>query len=214
VGRAVTATGFRITAGDVEQAAEQFASAQQELCGIWGSLGSALVANAGMAGNDSYAATFTSRYQPGAGAAWKAFAAGTVTLNGISRGLTQTVNNYLKADHHSAAGVSGPPTQLPFAAGAASGGRVPVPPSAFGPGRPGLPGPLTRLWPDADPGKLRAAGHSWHLTAGGIERMNAHLDHVIASLADSSRGDDVTAIEGFWAAVHRGGDPHTVMGCG
>ena len=121
MGRAVTATGFRITAGDVEQAAEQFASAQQELCGILGSLGSALVANAGMVGNDSYAATFTSRYQPGAGAAWKAFAVGTVTLNGISRGLTQTVNNYLKADHHSGAGVSGPPTQLPFAAGAASG---------------------------------------------------------------------------------------------
>jgi hypothetical protein len=42
--------------------------------------------------------------------------------------------------------------------------------------------------------------------------MNAHLDQVIASLADSSRGDDVTAIEGFWAAVHRGGDPHTLLG--
>jgi hypothetical protein len=78
--------------------------------------------------------------------------------------------------------------------------------------RPGLPGPLSRFWPDPDPGRLRAAGHAWHTAAGRIERMNAHLDQVIASLTDSSRGEDVTTIDGFWAPVHLGGDQHTVLG--
>src|SRR6266487_2834627 len=86
---------------------------RSDLDQTWAALGSALQAQAGMAGNDDFARAFCSRYQRGADAAWAASGKTDDTLDGISRGLTQTANNYLKADHHSAVGVSGPPPTMP-----------------------------------------------------------------------------------------------------
>jgi hypothetical protein len=208
-------TGFRITPAEVAHAAEGFAVAHGDLEKTWTALGSALQFQAGMAGNDDFARQFYSRYQRGADAAWAAFGKTADTLDGISRGLTQMANNYLKADHHSAVGISGPPPTVPPAAPsprpAVGAVCVPAIDSALGPGEPGLPGPLARFWPNAHTDKLRSGARAWHAAGGEIEQIAGHLSAVIGSLTDFNHGADVRAVETFWSRVYRVGDPHTLL---
>ena len=210
-------TGFSIAPADIGHAALEFARGEHELTSTWSALGSALEAQAGMAGDDGYARTFDARYQRGAETAWAAYAKATSTLGGISAGLNQTASNYIKADHHSALGAAGPvpvpvPAPVPAPADSAVGAVcIPAIDAAIGPGEPGLPGPLAGFWPNAHTDLLRAAAGAWRIAGTAAERAAGRLNAVICSLTDVNDGADVRAIEGFWARVYRIGDPHTVL---
>ncbi|HUK68612.1 MAG TPA: hypothetical protein VLW50_07660 [Streptosporangiaceae bacterium] len=213
-------TGFSITPADIGHAAGEFARGTHELTSTWSALGAALEAQAGMAGDDGYARSFDSRYQRGADTAWAAFAKATSTLGGISAGLNQTVNNYIKADHHSTVGRAtvghaavaavGP---VPVAPADSAAGPVCIPAidAAIGPGESGLPAPLARFWPNAHTDRLRAAAVAWRIAGTAAERAAGQLNAVATSLTDVNDGADVRAIEGFWARVYRIGDPQTVL---
>ncbi len=204
-------TGFSVTPAEIAQAALEFARGQHQLNSSWSALGTALEGQAGMAGDDGYARTFDSRYQRGAEAAWAAFAKAFDALGGISAGLTQTANNYLKADHHSTIGAAGPPAVVGPAGAWAGVVCIPAIDAAIGPGEPGLPGPLARFWPGAHPNQLRAAAAAWRAAGSAAEQAAGRLNTVIGSLTDVNDGADQRAIEGFWAKVYRIGDPHTVL---
>jgi hypothetical protein len=100
---------INVSPPEVASAARAFYSAQNDLYNAWSSLQGSLDGDAGMAGDDGPANTFNAKYAPAAAAAWNALRSAALTLGGISAGLTQTANNFVLADHHSAAGKSGPP---------------------------------------------------------------------------------------------------------
>src|SRR5215472_4533845 len=77
----------RVTPADVGEAAKNLCTAQDSLSKAWDTLLSGLDNNVGFAGD----------------AAWKALRSATLTLGGISLGLTQTANNFLTADYRSSA---------------------------------------------------------------------------------------------------------------
>ena len=99
---------INVTPKDIA-AAHTFYTAQNDLTNAWETLQSALDANSGMAGDDDPAKSFNSKYGPAVSAAWKALRAATLTLGGISTGLTQTANNFVLADRHSSAMKNGRP---------------------------------------------------------------------------------------------------------
>jgi hypothetical protein len=92
---------INLTPDDVNSAVMTFAKQQDALGNAWLALASSL--HAGMAGNDGGAEKFASKYDPAAKSVWKAFAAACRVVGGISRGLLQTANNYVKAEHASTA---------------------------------------------------------------------------------------------------------------
>jgi hypothetical protein len=110
------AARVNITPESVQRVAVNFATGQQHLADAWMRLQSGLGASAGMAGTGAPARAFTAKYDPALTTIWKGFDAGLIHLGGTSKGLTQTANNHLKADHHSRADRprSGP-DRLPFA---------------------------------------------------------------------------------------------------
>lgn len=199
-----------VTPEDVEWVAKQFGSAQNELYKAWTTLQTALNNAAGMAGNDDPANAFNKSYAPAVAAAWKALQTSLLTLGGISTGLTQTANNFLKADHDSSAGTKGAPatfTPEPVIDGI----EMASPPSAIGPGETVwfLPGPLSRFWPNAHTDKVQAAAAAWQQAAGTMESIAGNSQ---ASLASLEANDDTTqAINGFWTQVYSLGDPRTVL---
>jgi hypothetical protein len=94
---------INVTPDDVGAAAKTFFNCQSELNEAWDNLSSALDAQGGMAGDGDPANIFNTKYQRGLAAAWDGLAASILTLGGMSQGLTNTGNNYIKAEHASTA---------------------------------------------------------------------------------------------------------------
>lgn len=200
-----------VTPQNVADAAKDFAKAQNDLSEVWSRVSDALNANGGMAGNDEVARRFNEKYDPGVQAAWKAFEKAIVTHGGISTGLTTTANNFIKADHHSAAGKSrGSPPLFPREP-VFSDVYITAPASAVGPGHSALPGPLARFWPNADTGKVRAVASAWHAAASDIDGINARVNGTIAGLKTWQTDDTTAAIDDFWGTVYQPGNPRTVL---
>ncbi len=130
-------------------------------------------------------------------------------FGGISKGLTTTANNFVKADHHSSGHAGAPPLYAP----------EPIfedvvmadVDSALGPGQGGLPGPLAKFWPNADTGKVRAAARAWHTAADAIDGINGRANTAIAGLTASPDDDNGKAINEFWNDVYNRDDPKTVL---
>jgi hypothetical protein len=200
---------IKVTPQDVAAAAATFYNAQTGLSSAWYTLQSALDANAGMAGDDQPATTFNAKYAPAVAQVWQGLRAACLELGGISRGLTQTANNFVKADHHSTVGQHGPPPVFPMEP-VFDDIEVAAPSSAIGPGGGSwLPGPLKKFWPDADTGKLRAAASAWHAAAQSIDSVSWSAQAAIDSI---NTGDDTAqAITDFWGRVFTAGDQHTLL---
>ncbi len=199
-----------VTPKDIATAARTFYTAQNDLTNAWETLQSALDANSGMAGDDDPAKSFSSKYVPAVSAAWKALRSATLTLGGISTGLTQTANNFVLADHHSSAKKNG--QAATFLAEPVTDDIVMADPdSPIGPGETVwfLPGPLSKFWPNAHTDKVRAAGTSWHNAANAVESVAGNATGALASL--ESNDDTSQAIGDFWSQVYSPGNNKTVL---
>jgi hypothetical protein len=200
---------IKVTPQDVAAAAGTFANAQTDLSNAWETLQSALDSNAGMAGDDQPANEFNAKYGPAVAAVWRGFRAACLKLGGISMGLTQTANNFVRAEHHSTVGNKGAAPAFP---------AEPVfddivmadPSSPIGPGGGSwLPGPLKKFWPDADTGKLRAAAKAWYAAAQSIDGTSWEAQGAIDSIAT---GDDTAqAITEFWSRTFAPGNQRTLL---
>jgi hypothetical protein len=201
---------INVTPQDIASTAKAFGAAQNDLYNAWTTLQTALDNAGGMAGDDGPANSFNARYAPAVTAAWKALRSSTLTLGGISTGLTQTANNFVTADHNSSARRNG--SLATFAPEPVFADiEMASPSSAIGPGETVwfLPGPLSRFWPNAHTDKVRAAAAAWHQAAGAISGIAENSQSALASLEAS---DDTTqAINGFWAQVYSPGNPRTVL---
>jgi hypothetical protein len=200
-----------VTPEDVAAGAKTFGKAQDDLYNAWYALQTALDQNSGMAGNDDVARTFDARYAKGVAAAWNVLHQGCLTFGGISKGLTTTANNFVKADHHSTVGGSRQPPPLFAPEPVFDDVSMATVNSALGPGQGGLPGPLAKYWPNADTGKVRAAARAWHTAAEAIGGINGRADTAMTGLTSTSDDDSAQAIREFWAGVYRAGDPRTVL---
>jgi hypothetical protein len=201
---------IKVTPADLATSAKYFYSAQQNLSNAWQTLLTSLDASAGFAGDDDPAKSFDAKYEPAVQAAWKALRSATLTLGGISLGLTQTANNFLAADHHSSAQQhSSQPAFAPEPV--TSDMYVPPPVSAIGPGETVwfLPGPLERFWPNAHTDKTRAAAAAWHDAASAINSASQAAESALIML--EADDDTSQAINSFWSQVYSPGDNRTVL---
>jgi hypothetical protein len=199
-----------VTPRDVAWAAKVFSTAQNDLHDAWATLRAVLDMWAGMAGNDAPADTFNARYAPAVTAAWKALRTSALTFGSMSKGLTQTANNFVVADDHSSVRRDGPPATFPPEP-VSDDIEVARPASAIGPGQTVwfLPGPLSRFWPNANTDKVRAAAAAWQKAADSITAVTGNSQSALDSLEVN---DDTTqAIDGFWAQVYSPGDTRTVL---
>jgi hypothetical protein len=200
-----------ITPEDVAAGAKTFGKAQDDLYNAWLSLQTSLDQNSGMAGNDQVAHKFDEKYAKGVGAAWKALHQGCMTFGGISKGLTTTANNFVKADHHSTVGrAQQAPALFPPEPVFDDIVMANVDP-ALGPGEGGLPGPLAKFWPNANTDKVRAAGKAWHTAANTINGINGRANGAMLGFTSTSHDDSSQAIDEFWGGVYKDGDPKTVL---
>lgn len=200
-----------VTPEDVAGAAKTFGKAQDDLYNAWLALQTSLDQNSGMAGNDDVARKFNDKYAKGVTAAWKSLHQGCITFGGISKGLTTTANNFLKADHHSTVGKSRQPPRLFAPEPVFDDISMADVDSALGPGEGGLPGPLAKYWPNADTGKVRGAAKAWHTAAEAINGINGRANGAMTGLTSASDDDSSKAINDFWGDVYRAGDPRTVL---
>ncbi len=199
-----------VTPKDIASAAKAFYTAQNDLFNAWETLQTNLDGNAGMAGDDDPAKSFNSSYAPAVRAAWKALRSSAVTLGGISTGLTQTANNFVIADHHSAAKKNEPLSTFPQEPVFADIGMADVS-SPIGPGETVwfLPGPLSRFWPNAHTDKVRAAATAWHNAAGSVETISLNAQSALIAL--EANDDTARAINDFWSQVYSPGNNQTVL---
>lgn len=222
-------TDVDITPSKVQQAAETFAQNQWAISFTWDGLASTLEGSSGMAGHapDKSALTFAPHYEKAVTAAWRAFRACTRSVGSMSLCLGKTAGNYLNADHHSTITVagsppdwrSGPPVvkpqpRLPLFGSSSqvvADKTLPSPPSVLGPGGSSLPGPIARLWPTADTGKLRTAAAAWQDAHDQLSTAAGRLGTAINSITDGNDSTDAEAINHVWSKVYSPCNDSTVL---
>ena len=157
------------------------------------SLSSTLDGCAGMAGDDSIAADFAASYDEAAAEALAALGELTFGFASLGHLADASLRNLAWADT-----VSGPPT----AADRAIGVRPAAPPSVLGADSSSLPGWANIVldllegvfWPDADTGRLRAAGSAWRAAATAAGLLAAHCSTATSALFDEVSPDVPLAI--------------------
>jgi len=154
-----------VTPSDLNDAATTFAGGQTRLDGIADTLGDALRAAAGMAGDDTYGKQFAKSYDPAVTALFRTLSAAVRAIGQSADGLVRTANNYLKADHHSNHGAAKKPLQQYPWPGVIDDVLYPDPPSAIGPGSNHWPPPLDKYWANGHQDKLRDAATAFRAAA-------------------------------------------------
>jgi uncharacterized protein YukE len=198
-----------VTPDDVNSAAQTFAKQQDQLGNVWSALASSL--HAGMAGNDGGAQKFAGKYDPAAKAVWKAFESGCRVLGGISNGLVQTANNYLKAEHASTASGKGKGTVSSYPPPpVAEDIFVTGPDPAEGSGHSSAPDWLAKYWPNGDPDALRDAAGAWRKAADGVNGVTQTLHGAVNSITENSNTKCLQAMSEFWDSLAKPGD-HTAI---
>lgn len=217
-------TDVDITPAEVQQAAGSFAEGQWGIGFAWDLLATALDGCSGMAGNapDRAALAFTPHYSKAVAAAWQAFRACVTSTGGMAVCLGKTAGNYLNADHHSTitGPGSGPPPLMPQPGVPLFGSRtqvvadktLPPPPTVLGSGGSSLPGPLARLWPTADTGKLREAATAWQGAHARLSTIAGDLGTAIYSITEGNDTTDAEAINHVWSKIYSPCNDSTVLG--
>ncbi|GAA1140080.1 RNase A-like domain-containing protein [Nocardioides aquiterrae] len=157
------------------------------------SLSSTLGGCAGMAGDDSIAADFAASYDEAAAESLAALGELTFAFASLGHLTEASLRNLAWADT-----VSGPPTVADRAVGV----RPAPPPSVLGADSSSLPGWANIVldllegvfWPDADTGRLRAAGSAWRAAATSVGLLAAHCSTATSALSDEVSPDTPLAI--------------------
>jgi len=220
----------------VHAQAKQVAYGQNRIGGAWRALAEGLSGTEGMAGNpgkDEAAAEFLSVYAPAAETAWKAFAALHRSVGDMSKGLTQTANNHLKAENGSVV----PPkrfSMFPQQQGlltdkllgfTVSGPlNVPGPPSAAGPGEEAPKSLLESLtgieiglfdvseyWPTGNPMKLYKASQAWQAAHDALVGARGPIATATKTVTDHSDAPDIDAFGAYWRKVYADCAPGTLF---
>lgn len=227
-------TGVWIDTGLVQGTAQRVAASQNQTGTAWTNLAGSLAATNGMAGNpgkDQAAAKFVSAYTPAVQAAWTGFAAVHRSTGDMSRGLTQTANNHLKADHHSVIGggfsvVPQPGTFLDQLLGLVPSRplNVPAPPPAAGPGH-GPPKSLletltgikigfldfSEYWPTGDSWALMRAAEAWQAAHNSLIEIRDRLVTDVHTVTGHSDAPDIDAFGGYWRKIYTDHFPNTIL---
>ena len=217
-------TDVDITPAEVQRAAGDFAEGQWGIGFAWDQLAATLDGCSGMAGQapDKAALAFAPHYEKAVTAAWQAFRACVISTGGMSLCLGKTAGNYLNADHHSTitGPGSGPPPLIPQPGVPLFGSRtqvvadktLPPPPTVLGSGGSSLPGPLAKLWPTADTGKLRAAATAWQGVQSRLSSIAGDLGTAVHSITGGNDTTDAEAINHVWSKIYFPCDESTVLG--
>jgi hypothetical protein len=199
---------INVTPDDVNSAAMTFAKQQDALGNVWLALASSL--HAGMAGNDGGAEKFASKYDPAAKSVWKAFEAACRVVGGVSRGLLQTANNYVKAEHASTATGRGAAPAYPEPL-VADDIYVTGPDPAKGSGHSSLPYWLAKYWPNGDPDALRAAARAWRKAQDDVGGITQTLHNAINSVTGNNDTQCLQAMSEFWDSLAKPGDKKAIL---
>jgi hypothetical protein len=197
-----------VTPDEVNIAAGTFAKQQDQLGDVWSALASSL--SPGMAGNDGGAQKFAAKYDPAAQAVWKAFGSAVRVIGGTAKGLVQTANNYVKAEHHSTTGSKQEPDRYPPPA-VADDITVGGPDPAEGEGHSSVPDWLAQYWPNGDPDRLRAAASAWRTARDGVDGVTTTLHGAVAGITDYNNADDITQMAAFWDSLAKLGDKSAIL---
>ncbi|HEX3649739.1 MAG TPA: hypothetical protein VHV49_15045 [Pseudonocardiaceae bacterium] len=197
-----------VTPDDVNSAASTFAKQQDQLGDVWSTLASSL--HAGMAGNDGGAQKFATKYDPAAKAVWRAFESACIVIGGISTGLVQTANNYLKAEHASTADKKAAYQPYPEPP-VADDIYVTGPDQAEGQGHSSVPDWLAKYWPNGDPDALRQAAGAWRTAADGINGVTQTLHGAVESITANNNTKCLQAMQAFWNSLAAPGDRTAIL---
>ncbi|MGH3773369.1 MAG: hypothetical protein ACRDRW_18575 [Pseudonocardiaceae bacterium] len=190
-----------VSPADLYSVSKTFASGQDQLESILGTLSTALDGCAGMAGDDDTGHKFASKYDPVAAALINVLAAAVGSVGGMSTGLVTTANNYVQAEHHSTAGSKPYPVYFPPPFVLESVVCLAAPSSAVGPGSGGLPGPLSKYWPNGHQDMLRRAADALRTASSDLQNLGNALHGAVNSITDSNSSASVDAMAEFWSLI-------------
>lgn len=196
-----------VTPSDLNAAATTFAGGQTRLDGIADTLGDALRAAAGMAGDDKYGKQFAKSYDPAVRALFRTLSAAVRAIGQSADGLVRTANNYLKADHHSNPRAAKKPLQQYPWPGVIDDVLYPDPPSAIGSGSNHWPPPLDKYWANGHQDRLRDAATAFRAAATDINNLGTSLHLQVQAITDYNSGNAIIAMAGFWGRIWHTSDP-------
>lgn len=169
----MAATGYQVDPSTIFKVSVQYLDTKDFVYNVASGTAGDLSSSAGMAGDDSTARSFASKYEPCARTVVQAIGKAGEAMAAISGRLLTMAWNYLNTEDQVASTFSGTPinttsgmqqpegcapsnayASLPAVTGAKQTSDIPV---------------ISRFWPQGDPDKLRAAARTWQTAAGLID---------------------------------------------
>lgn len=189
-----------VSPADLYSVSKTFAGGQDRLMSILDTLFNALDGCAGMAGDDDAGHKFAAMYDPAAAALIRTLCVAVGSIGGMSTGLVTTANNYVQAEHHSTAGSKPYPVyfQPP---GVFESVVYSAPLSAVGPGSGGLPGPLSKYWPNGHQDKLRHAADALRKASSDLQDLGNDLHSTVNGITDFNTSASIDAMAKFWSLI-------------
>jgi hypothetical protein len=163
-----------------------------------------------MAGNDGGAEKFASKYDPAAKSVWKAFEAACRVVGGISRGLVQTANNYVKVEHASNAKSKGTAPRYPDPL-VADDIYVTGPDPAKGGGHSSAPDWLAKYWPNGDSDALRSAAQAWRKARDDVDGITQSLHNAVDGITSNNDTECIQAMSKFWDSLAKPSDKKAIL---
>ncbi|MDH6120271.1 hypothetical protein ABH930_005827 [Kitasatospora sp. GAS204A] len=203
---AVQGGGFQVDPGTVFQASVQFLDTKGYVFNITSGVAGDLAATAGMAGDDSTAHSFASKYEPAATAIVNAIDKAGQGMAAISSRLLTMASNYLAVEDSIAAALTGnintqsglqqssdqcEPTNaaatLPMVTGSKQVHEIPV---------------IGKFWPQGDPDKLRHAAGVWANCASLIDDAQTNAGRHASTVVEECSGAAFDAFQAYAATIY------------
>ncbi|MFE9427725.1 restriction endonuclease fold toxin-2 domain-containing protein [Kitasatospora sp. NPDC006697] len=199
-------SGFRVDPGTVFQASVQFLDTRDFVFNIASGVVGDLASTAGMAGDDSTAHSFASKYEPAAKAIVDAIDKSGMGMAAISSRLLTMATNYLATEDSIAAALTGKidtqsglqptgdqcdPTNasasLPMVTGSKQVHEIPV---------------IGKFWPQGDPDKLRHAAQVWAKCASLIDTAQSNAAGHASVIKAECDGQAFEAFHAYAATIY------------
>ncbi|MDQ0910359.1 hypothetical protein QFZ22_006344 [Streptomyces canus] len=202
--------GYQVDPDTVFRSSVQFLDTKDFVFDIASGTAGDLSASAGMAGDDSTAHSFASKYEPAARTVVKAIGTAGQGMATISSRLLAMATNYLAADDTIAAQMTGKintssglspsarqqqcePSEaynsLPMVTGSQQVHEIPV---------------IGKFWPQGDPDKLRAASRVWASCATLIDDAQVNASRHAADVEQECSGEAFDKFHAYAAGLYTG----------